>query len=99
MKFNKNKLGVAVSCAVLSLSLSACGGSSGGSSEGGNNVFSDNWATDTGRVDSGNVFVYDPVEALDTCVVDQNTLIVLGDFYDEYAAWLWNSGGNLFSDW
>ena len=91
MKFNKNKLGVAVSCAVLSLSLSACGGSS----EGGNNVFSDNWATDTGRVDSGNVFVYDPVEIPESCVVAQDTLVVMGDFYDKYTAWLWNSKGNL----
>ena len=95
MKFYKNKLGVAVSCAVLSMSLSACGGSSGG---GNDDVVTDDWATDTGRVDSGNVFVYDPVEALDTCVVDQNTLIVLGDFYDEYASWMWDSTGKNLVD-
>ena len=102
MKFNRNKLCFAVSTAVLSMSLAACGSSGGGD----NGKVTDPWVDSNNPVvGNDSSLVYVPVETKDTCVIPQNTLIVKGDFYDEYAAWMWTGEGensvNLIpgSDW
>ena len=102
MKFNRNKLCFAVSTAVLSMSLAACGSSGGGD----NGKVTDPWVdSNNPKVGEDLSLVYVPVETKDTCVIPQNTLIVKGDFYDEYAAWMWTGEGENYvnlipgSDW
>lgn len=98
MKFNKNKLCFAVSAAILSMSLTACG--SGGSSGGDNSKVTDTWV-DSNNPTIGNdqSLIFEPAEIKDSCVVPQNTIIVKGDYYNQYAAWLWNDEGNMFDSW
>ena len=96
MKFNRNKLCFAVSTAVLSMSLAACGSSGGGD----NGKVTDPWVdSNNPAVGNDSSLVSWPAEKKDTCVIPKNTLIVMGDFYDKYAAWLWNNEGNMFDSW
>ena len=90
MTIRRNKLGMAVSAAVFSVALTACGGGGGG---GGGTPSTENWIQDTGRVDNDHVYV--AVELKPECSVAQGTLIVRGDFYDRLAAWIWNDEGNI----
>lgn len=77
MKFNRNKLCFAVSTAVLSMSLAACGSSGGGD----NGKVTDPWVdSNNPTVGNDSSLVYVPVETKDTCVIPQNTLILRGIF-------------------
>ncbi|MBQ8707199.1 MAG: hypothetical protein IJ523_03830 [Succinivibrionaceae bacterium] len=103
MKLLKSKLSVAVTMAVFGAALAACGGhhhhgGNGGGDEGTTGNTAD-WAKVT---EDSNTGLVRTIPALsDTCVIDKGTVAVMGDVWDEYAAWIWdpnNDNANLYDD-
>ena len=94
MTIRRNKLGMAVSAAVFSVVLTACGGGGGG---GNPPAPDDNWNEATGQIDNVHLYV-DPGEPAPGCEVNPLNLIVKGDFYDEVAAYIYGSS-ELLGRW
>ena len=99
------KLALITMPCVVSLALSACGGSSHHSSSSPSAEVLD-WAQTTGKYDTDSIVEID-VSALpqlnEGCEVPQGALIVKGDVFDKFFAWSWNGEGNILGgaegDW
>lgn len=94
------KLALITMPCVVSLALSACGGSSHHSSSSPSAEVLD-WAQTTGEYDTASIVEID-VSALpallEGCEVPQGALIVMGDVFDQYFSWIWNDKGNILGD-
>ena len=94
------KLALITMPCVVSLALSACGGSSHHSSSGPAPEALD-WAQSTGEYDTASIVQIDESTLpaiLEGCEVPQGALIVMGDVFDQYASWIWNDSGNILGD-
>lgn len=100
------KLALITMPCVVSLALSACGGSSHHSSSSSPSAEVLDWAQTTGEYDTASIVEID-VSALpqlnEGCEVPQGALIVKGDVFDKFFAWSWNGEGNILGgaegDW
>ena len=85
---------------VVSLALSACGGSSHHSSSSPSAEVLD-WAQTTGDRDTDSIVEIDESafpQLNEGCEVPQGALIVMGDVFDKYFSWIWNDSGNILGD-
>ena len=83
----------------VALSLGACGGSSSSSSSDAP-VTEDIWA-ELSDIDADSIVTVDTSlfpELKEGCQVPQGALIVSGDVYDNYFAWIWDEKGNNLYD-
>ena len=94
------KLALITMPCVVSLALSACGGSSHHSSSSPSEEVLD-WATTTGDRDTDSIVEIDESafpQLNEGCEVPQGALIVMGDVFDQYASWIWNDSVNILGD-
>ena len=94
------KLALITMPCVVSLALSACGGSSHHSSSSPSAEVLD-WAQTTGDRDTDSIVEIDESafpQLNEGCEVPQGALIVMGDVFDKYFSWIWNDSGNILGD-
>ena len=93
------KLALITMPCVVSLALSACGGSSHHSSSSPSAEVLD-WAQTTGTYDDASIVTEADLPAiLEGCEVPQGALIVMGDVFEKYYSWIWNDDkGNILGE-
>jgi len=95
------KLALITMPCVVSMALSACGGSSHHSSSSSPSAEVLDWAQTTGEYDTASIVEIDESafpQLNEGCEVPQGALIVMGDVFDQYFSWIWNDSGNILGD-